>query len=82
MSDLQKTYRNQKAALTRAVNSGDAEKVYAAVRKAVQEWDTWEHGWPDNWSRWQRALDDLATFPGFVGPRVDDFRVGGFLEYA
>lgn len=47
----------QKAALTRAINSGDPNKVVLACRKAVQEWD--EIGaWPDHWSRWQRALDD------------------------
>jgi len=49
--------RSQKAALTRAVNSGDPERVAAACKKAVTEWD--EIGaWPDDWSRWQRALDD------------------------
>ena len=53
--------RSQKAALTRAVNTGDPEKVAAACKKAVAEWD--EIGaWPDDWSRWQRALDD-ATYP-------------------
>jgi len=26
--------------------------------------------WPDDWSRWQRALDDV--FPVFAAPRIDD----------
>lgn len=53
-----------KAALTRAVNSGDPEKVALACKKAVREWD--EIGcWPDNWSLWQRALDD-CLFPQSV----------------
>jgi len=47
----------QKAALTRAINSGDPEKVKATCKKAVNEWEKWGC-WPDEWSRFQRALDD------------------------
>lgn len=48
----------QKAALTRAKKQGYS-KVLAVVIDAVREWD--EIGaWPDNWSAWQRALDDAA----------------------
>lgn len=51
----------QKAALTRAKNSGDPEKVVLACRNAVREWD--EIGaWPDNWATWQVALDDALPF--------------------
>ena len=47
----------QKAALTRAMKSSDPMAVLEACRKAVHEWN--ECGaWPDDWSRWQRALDD------------------------
>jgi len=47
----------QKAALTRAVNSGDAEKVAWVCKAAVAAWD--EIGaWPDDWNHWQIALDD------------------------
>lgn len=47
----------QKAALTRAIKSGDPDKVRAACREAVRVWN--EIGaWPDNWARWQIALDD------------------------
>jgi len=54
---MQKRYPQQKAALTRAVKSGRPEKVRDACRAAVKEWN--EIGaWPDQWSNWQRALDD------------------------
>ena len=47
----------QKAALTRAVKSGDPDKVLAACKEAVRLWN--EIGaWPDCWARWQIALDD------------------------
>ena len=58
---MNKVHPKQKAALTRAVKTGDAEKVAAAVKKAVEEWD--EIGaWPDDWSRWQRALNDMLPW--------------------
>jgi len=61
--------RAQKAALTRARNSGDREKVLLTCAKAVREWN--EIGaWPDNWSAWQCAIDDV--FPVFHGPRLED----------
>jgi hypothetical protein len=47
-----------KAALTRAEKKGYAA-VLAACRHAVSRWEVWG-AWPDNWSRWQRALDDAA----------------------
>ena len=68
---MQRIFPKQKAALTRAVNSGDREKVVLACAKVVKEWD--EIGcWPDDWSRWQRALDD--ALPVFEGPRLEDLR--------
>lgn len=51
----------QKAALTRAIRSGSLEKVENACRKAVAEWNAAGGYWPDDWSRWQRALDDAWT---------------------
>lgn len=62
-----KKYAQQKAALTRAINSGDKDKVIAACKKAVEEWGD---VWPDDWSRWQRALDDIQTTY-----RLEDFDV-------
>ena len=50
-------YRKQKAALTRAENSGDPNKVVAAVKKAVSEWSEWG-AWPDGWHRWNIAYND------------------------
>jgi hypothetical protein len=47
----------QRAALTRAIKSGDKEKVAAACQKAVKEWNECG-GWPDQWATWQIALDD------------------------
>ena len=45
--------------------------VLNACRDAVAEWD--EIGaWPDDWSRWQRALDD--AYPLFQAPRLEDLR--------
>lgn len=58
---MQRRFPIQKAALTRAVNSGDAEKIAAACKAAVVEWD--EIGaWPDDWSRWQRAMNDALPW--------------------
>ena len=57
-----------KAKLTRALNSADdvgkGQRVLRAVAENIIAWD--EIGaWPDDWHRWQRALDD--TFgPFFV----------------
>jgi hypothetical protein len=66
-----------KAALTRAEKKGERrspeqrEAVLLACAKAVRVWD--EIGaWPDNWSNWQRALDDC--FPVFCAPRLEDLR--------
>lgn len=51
----------QKAALTRAVKTGDAEKIAQVCKAAIVEWD--EIGaWPDDWSRWERALNDALPF--------------------
>jgi hypothetical protein len=63
-------FRRQKAALTRAINSGDRDKVLVACTAAVHEWNQPGRAWPDDWSRWQRALDDV--FPVFTAPRLED----------
>lgn len=68
-----KAFAQQKAALTRATKKGP-EAVLAACKKAVQEWgDAPFNGmWPDDWARWQRALDDAF---GWRNPhQLDDFR--------
>jgi hypothetical protein len=50
------THRRLKSALTRALNSGDPVNVLRAVETALAEWDG--KAWPDDWHRWQIALDD------------------------
>jgi hypothetical protein len=59
---LNRMVRRQRAALTRAVNSGDPERVVIACRDAVREWDQPGCLWPDDWSQWQRALDDVLPY--------------------
>lgn len=58
---MRRTFPRHKAALTRAVKTKDPEVVAAACKTAVAEWN--EIGaWPDNWSAWQRALDDALPW--------------------
>ena len=56
---------HQKAALTRAVNTKDPNKVIFACHKTVNEWSRppFDGAWPDDWSRWQRVLDDVLHWP-------------------
>lgn len=65
---------SQRAALTRAINSGNPEQVQRAVLKAVREWGAAPYNgfWPDDWSRWQRALDD--SLPWGQRVELDDLR--------
>jgi len=66
---MKKEWPKQKGALTRAVKTGDLEKVKKVCADAVRVWD--EVGaWPDDWARFQRALDDVAVYPEFVS--LDD----------
>jgi hypothetical protein len=55
-----KAFRRQKARLTGALNSQDPDRVVLACRDAVREWSEapFNGAWPDDWARWQRALDD------------------------
>lgn len=54
---MQREFPKQKAALTRALKSGDYDKVVETCRKTVAEWG--ETGsWPDDWARWDCALSD------------------------
>lgn len=67
-------FKQQKSRLTRAVNSGEPHKVREACERAVSEWgrEPFNGMWPDDWSRWQRALDDAY---GWRNPhQLDDFR--------
>jgi broad specificity phosphatase PhoE len=59
---VQSAYKRQKTALTRAENLSDPKEkraaVLAAAQQAVKEWG--KNAWPDDWSRWQRALDSVG----------------------
>jgi len=68
----QATYRRQRAALTRAVNTGDPAKIEATVVKTVTEWNDGHYAWPDNWHNWQIALDDSRPWNA---PRIDITRI-------
>lgn len=62
ISYAQGVYRRQKADLTRAIKTDDAGKILTTVKAAVARWNDpegpFKGAWPDDWSRWQRALDD------------------------
>ncbi len=53
-----KQFRDAKARLTRAINSGDNARVIAVVDETFAEWDAGNFAWPDDWSRWERARRD------------------------
>lgn len=65
-----RSWSAQKAGLTRAIKSGDPDKVKAECVRAVAEWDSrqapYTYGWPDDWARWQRALDDVLPWHQMV----------------
>ena len=51
----------QKAALTRAVKTRDAERIAEVCKAAVAEWNA-IGAWPDDWHRWQAALNDALPW--------------------
>lgn len=58
---MNREHPKQKAALTRAVKSGNPEKVARTIKQTIAAWN--EIGaWPDDWSHWQRALDDMLPW--------------------
>jgi hypothetical protein len=65
-----RSFSQQKAALTRAVKTGDLEKVKAETIRTVGEWESPEGYWPDDWTRWNRALSDVG---GLEAPQIEDF---------
>jgi hypothetical protein len=68
---MQRTFPIHKKALDDAVKSGDVDKVREACRAAITEWD--EIGaWPDDWSRWERALNDML--PWNAGESLESLR--------
>lgn len=77
MSKSDMNYTAQKAALTRAANTGDTYKVALACARAVEQWNSPGGYWPDDWSAWQRAFDDAMVASGHPGggPDIEDLRV-------
>lgn len=58
---MNRVHPGQKAALTRACKTNDPEKIAAVCKAAVAEWN--EIGaWPDDWNRWQMALNDALPW--------------------
>lgn len=54
---MQKVYPKQLRSLKLALETGSHDEVRTLCKEAVAEWN--EIGcWPDEWSRWQRALND------------------------
>lgn len=47
-----------RARLTRAINSGNPDKVVRACEITLDSWEG--KAWPDDWHRWNIALWDAA----------------------
>lgn len=62
-SDAASVYKTQRSALTRAIRSDDPAKVVDACRAAVAQWNDPSLGWPDDWTKWERALLDAFPWP-------------------
>lgn len=56
--ELNRMYRRRKAALTRALSTGDPHRVIVACDDALAEFA--RVGSPDTWSRWQREREDAV----------------------
>lgn len=56
VADFQREYRLLKGALTRAERSGKPEWIIEECEAALARFDV--IGWPDDWSRWERAKND------------------------
>jgi hypothetical protein len=52
-------YRALKGALTRALRSGSRQRVLETCQKAFLTFEAL--GYPDDWSRWERAKDDASV---------------------
>jgi hypothetical protein len=54
----QKEYRSLKTKLAKALNEKSSEKIIVECRRAFSVFE--QKGFPDDWSRWQRAMDDAV----------------------
>lgn len=55
-----KQFSQAKARLTRAINSGDPEKVIAEVDRTFAAWEDGDFAFPDDWHRWNTARQDAV----------------------
>ncbi len=74
-----RTYKGQKAALTKAVKSKNPDTVVAEVTRAVKEWkagsisgDPYRPWWPDDWHAWNIAYGDAMRDLGHMYAHIDD----------
>lgn len=58
---MTRTYRGQKNALTRAINSDNPVKVLEEVMRTINEWQESGQPWPDDWHRWRVAALDAIS---------------------
>ena len=54
---MKRDFPKHKSALTRAEKSGSPLLLIQAIEKALDFFDACG-AWPDDWSRWKRALED------------------------
>lgn len=52
-------FRSLKTKLTRAINSGDLDKIIATVDEAMDIFA--DKGYPDAWRRWEQAKEDAIV---------------------
>lgn len=69
-----RTWRAQKAGLTRAINSGDPAKVRRECERVIStDWRSESPHtpyWPDDWRRWLEALEDAFGYGSPVVSRI------------
>lgn len=63
----QKEHTALKGRLMKVVNAGDPEKIIAEAEHAIKLFE--EKGWPDDWSRWERAKEDAELQRQMATPR-------------
>lgn len=54
----QNEYKSLKSRLTRAINSQNQQNIIAECNRALAIFE--QKGYPDDWSRWERAKDDAS----------------------
>lgn len=58
---MNKVLPRQKAELTRVVKTKDPEKIAQVIKRHIAVWN--EIGaWPDEWARWNNALNDALPW--------------------